>query len=104
MIASNVIADTGDVALEFGRRELCVGLDAIQHARRDDLLQAAITEPTDSKHRERDQEDHRDGKPGGERHPGRRLDVLRRRMAGRCQQGGFGIIGQTLHRVSGRPL
>jgi hypothetical protein len=51
----NVGARAADIGLEIGRNELRMCLDAIERARQQRLLQAAIAQPSDRGYRDRNQ-------------------------------------------------
>ncbi len=59
-----------NVGIQFGGDETRMRLDPIQHAWQQGLFQVAIAQPSDRGYRDRDQRNHRDGKPGCERHFG----------------------------------
>ena len=57
-----------DVGFEVGGDQPRMGFDAIEDARQQRLLHAAIAQPSDRGDRDRNQQDHRDGQSGGKRH------------------------------------
>ena len=70
--ARNVAGRAGRVVFEIGRDLPRMRLDAVAGALQQRLFQVAIAQPSDRGNRDRDQRNHRDGKPGCERHVGGR--------------------------------
>ena len=66
--AGDVAARAADIGLQIESDEPRMRLGPVEDARQDRLLQAAIVQPADRGNRDRDQRNHRDGKPGCERH------------------------------------
>ncbi len=66
--AGNVGRRVAHVGLKIGGDQPRMRLGAIEDTRRNHLLQAAIAQPSDSGHRDRNQRNHRDGQSGCKRH------------------------------------
>ena len=67
--ARDIAARAGDIGFEVIGDQSRLTLDAIEHTGNDDLFDASIVQPADSRNRDRDQCDHCDGQFSGERHP-----------------------------------
>ena len=84
--ACDISAGAGRVVFKLGRDLPRVRLDAVARALQQRLFQVAIAQPSDRGYRDRDQRNHRDGKPGCERHfVFARPPVLPGRTAGRSR-------------------
>ena len=70
--ACDISGRAGRIVFEVGRDLPRMRLDAVAGALQERLFQVAIAQPSDRGNRDRDQRNHRDGKPGCERHVGRR--------------------------------
>ncbi len=70
--AGDVAARAAHVGLQVGRDELRMRLDAIENARQQRLLQAAIAQPADRGDCDRNQQDHRERQSGRKSHCFRR--------------------------------
>ena len=60
-IAGDIAASPRDIGFEVGGDQPRMGFDAIEDARQQRLLYAAIAQPPDRGDRNRNQQDHRDG-------------------------------------------
>jgi hypothetical protein len=57
----DVAGGAADVGIQFGCDETRMGFDAVKDARQQRLFQIMIAEPSDRRHRDRHQQNHRDG-------------------------------------------
>ena len=97
--ARDISGRAGCVIFEVGRHLPRMRLDAVAGAQQQRLFQAAIAQPADRGNRDRDQRNHRDGKPGCERHFWFRSPSRPPRASGRANPAMlFRITGRKQHR------
>ena len=66
----NIAAPGANLGLQLVGDKSRMGLDPVEHPRQHGLFQASIAQPSDRGYRDRHQRNHRDGKPGCQRHRG----------------------------------
>ena len=95
----NVAAPAADMGFQIGGNQPRIGFDPVEDPRQQRLFQAAIAQPSDRGNRDRDQRNHRDGKPGCERHLRFRAPSRPLRACGRANPAMlFRITGRKQHR------
>ena len=86
------------VVFEISRELPRMSLDAVAGALQERLFQVAIAQPSDRGNRDRDQRNHRDGKPGCERHVGVRSPSRSGPASRRTNRMLWRITGRKQHR------